>query len=95
MAAMITTLAEHSYAYESAIILHHQPSGRNIGNIAEQKKGVEMLNEWAERLLHPVANKMGISLEDFYKRMYQESIQLPLSGMALVLDCGWIKSLGL
>ena len=71
MAAMITTLAEHSYAYESAIILHHQPAGVNIGNIAEQQKKVETLNEWAERLLRPVAKKMGISLEGFYKKMYQ------------------------
>ena len=70
MAAMITTLAEHSYAYESAIILHHQPAGVNRGNIAEQQKRVETLNEWAERLLRPVADKMGISLEEFYKRMY-------------------------
>lgn len=72
MAAIITSLAEHSYAYDSAIILHHQPSGLSYGNLATQEKGIKKLQEWAKRLLLPIAKKMGITLENFYKEMYKK-----------------------
>ena len=65
MAATITTLAERSYAYPNAIILHHQMSSRlmfaNL-NITEQKEMYEESQKWWARLAGPIAKKMGIVL---------------------------------
>lgn len=75
MAATIATLAEHSYAFPNAMILHHQISNRFVMtqlNLTEQKEQVERANEFWRRLAGPVAKKMGISLEEFIKRMYEE-----------------------
>jgi ATP-dependent Clp protease protease subunit len=71
MSAVITSLADQSYAYDNAIILHHQLSGVKYGNVAEQKKSLELFQEWGRRLHEPVAKKMGISLDSFYKKMYE------------------------
>ncbi|MEM6532719.1 MAG: ATP-dependent Clp protease proteolytic subunit [Myxococcota bacterium] len=71
MAAVILTLAEHSYAYPNAIILHHQPMSGNRGNLREQEEELEVFREWAKRLHTPVAKRMGISLKEFYARMYK------------------------
>lgn len=74
MAAVITTLADHSYAYPNAVILHHQPSGGNYGNLTQQQEQVETLKEWARRLMVPIAEKMGLRSEDeFYKQMYENN----------------------
>ncbi|MBC62268.1 MAG: hypothetical protein CMP11_07410 [Zetaproteobacteria bacterium] len=75
MAAVIATMADRSFAYKNAIILHHQPSSRNRGNLTEQKESVEIFEEWAKRLHTPVAKKMGLSLEEFYQKMYQANSQ--------------------
>jgi ATP-dependent Clp protease, protease subunit len=72
MAAGITTLAARSFAYPNAIILHHQLSAGSGGNLTEHKERVKELEEWWRRLATPVAAKMGVSLEDFIKRMYQK-----------------------
>ncbi len=71
MAAGITTLAARSFAYPNAIILHHQLSGFAGGNLTEHREHVKELEEWWKRLAQPVAAKMGISIEEFLKRMYQ------------------------
>jgi ATP-dependent Clp protease protease subunit len=71
MAAGITTLAARSYAYPNAIILHHQLSASAGGNLTEQREHVKEMEEWWKRLAAPVAAKMGLSLDDFIKRMYQ------------------------
>jgi ATP-dependent Clp protease protease subunit len=73
MAAVIATLAERSYAYPSATILHHQPMGGMIGNITQQKEYLENIREWDKRLNAPVAKKMGVSMEEFRKRMYEKN----------------------
>ena len=73
MAAGITTLAKKSYAYPNAIILHHQILSGSFGNLTQQKEGVKDLQEWWERLASPVAAKMGISLDEFIKRMYERN----------------------
>lgn len=70
MAAGITTLATKSFAYPNAIILHHQLSSGNFGNLTVQQEGVRNMEEWWRRLATPVANKMGISLDEFVKQMY-------------------------
>jgi ATP-dependent Clp protease protease subunit len=70
MAANITTQAKKSYAYPNAIILHHQILSGSIGNLTEQKENIKDLEEWWKRLAAPVAAKMGLSLDDFIKKMY-------------------------
>ncbi|MCW0218831.1 MAG: ATP-dependent Clp protease proteolytic subunit [Prosthecobacter sp.] len=73
MAACITTVSKHSYAYPNAVILHHQLSAGVMGNLTQQRESVQELEEWWKRLADPVAEKMGITRDEFIKRMYQES----------------------
>lgn len=75
MAAGITTLAKESYAYPNAIILHHQISNTLYGqlNLTQQAEMVKESQRWWTRLAQPVANKMGITTEEFIKRMYEHS----------------------
>lgn len=76
MAACITTLADRSYAYPNAIILHHQPSTfvffKRI-NVREQKEAFEELQKIWQRLGGPIAKKMGISPQEFDKKLYKKS----------------------
>ena len=73
MAAGITTLAKKSFAYPNAIILHHQMSTVNWGNMTQLKEQLEKAKDWERRILDPVAKKMGISTDAFRKRMYENS----------------------
>ena len=74
MAAIITTLAEHSYAYPNAIILHHELSWYGVvGNLSQQSEFAEEAAEWWRRMATPVAEKMGISLKEFKTLMYEKS----------------------
>lgn len=73
MAAVLTTLADRSYALPNAVILHHQVWGIFWGNSTEVKEQLEIVEEWSERILKPVAQKMGITPEEFVKRMYENS----------------------
>ncbi|WP_419241283.1 ATP-dependent Clp protease proteolytic subunit [Cardinium endosymbiont of Nabis limbatus] len=74
MAALITTLATKSYAYPNAMILHHQPWSCVWGNLRETKEHYESLKEIWKRLGGRVAKKMGISLKEFDKKLYQKSM---------------------
>ncbi|MEL6341432.1 MAG: ATP-dependent Clp protease proteolytic subunit [Myxococcota bacterium] len=73
MAAVILTLAESSYAYPNAIILHHQPNSRMSGNITQQEEELRVFREWAKRLHAPVAKRMNVGLEKFYTLMYENN----------------------
>ena len=73
MAAVITTLADHSYAYPNAIILHHQMSTMQWGNMTQLKEQLEIAKEWYRRLADPVAKKMGTSIEGMTKQMYEHN----------------------
>ena len=76
MAAAICTLAENSYAYPNAVILHHQISNTIFGarlNLTQQREFFEQTNRWWDRFGVPIAAKMGITAEQFIERMYQES----------------------
>ena len=76
MAACITTLAEESYAYPNAVILHHQISSQIILaqlNLTEQKEFYEESQRWWKRLAAPVAEKMGITTDEFIRQMYAQS----------------------
>ena len=73
MAAVITTLAPHSYVYPNAVMLHHQILSFAFGNLTQQKEQLEVLKEWYKRLAEPVAKKAGMSLEAFTKEMYKHN----------------------
>lgn len=73
MAAVITTLADHSYAYPNAIILHHQMSSGLYGNMTQMAEQLENAREWERRLAEPVAQKMGVSVERFREMMYENN----------------------
>lgn len=76
MAACITTLAEESYAYPNAVILHHQISSQLAFarlNLTQQREFFEESTRWWDRLATPVAEKMGITTEELIKRMYDRS----------------------
>ncbi|MEM7015366.1 MAG: ATP-dependent Clp protease proteolytic subunit [Verrucomicrobiota bacterium] len=72
MAAVITALADDSFAYPNAILLQHQLSGFLAGNRTELQEEVAETEEWWVRLAKPVSDKMGITLDDFVKQMYEE-----------------------
>ena len=76
MAATICTLAEKSYAYPNALILHHQISSTimfaNL-NLTQQKEFYEESQQWWKRLASPLAKKMGITTDEFIKKMYAKS----------------------
>ena len=76
MAACITTLAEESYAYPNALILHHQISSQIAFarlNLTQQKEFFQESTRWWDRLAAPVAKKMGITTDEFIKKMYARS----------------------
>jgi ATP-dependent Clp protease protease subunit len=73
MAAIITTLADDSYAYPNAIILHHQMSSGMGGNMTQLAEQLENAREWERRLGEPVAAKMGVSLDEFRRLMYENN----------------------
>lgn len=76
MAATICTLAEKSYAYPNAVLLHHQISSTimfaNL-NLTEQREFYEESQQWWKRLAGPLAKKMGITTDEFIKKMYAKS----------------------
>ena len=77
MAACITTLAERSFAYPNAIILHHQISQTYAFsqlNLTDQKEAYEDLKKWWNRLADPIARKMGITSDEFIEMMYDKTV---------------------
>jgi ATP-dependent Clp protease protease subunit len=71
MAAIITTLAEHSYAYPNAILLHHQASAGLAGNGRDLEDQIKQFKEISRRLIGEVAGKIGTTEEEFVKQMYE------------------------
>ena len=52
-------------------MLHHQILSSSFGNLTQQKEQLKEMEEWWKRLATPVAGKMGVGLDDFIKRMYE------------------------
>jgi ATP-dependent Clp protease protease subunit len=75
MAAAITTLAEESYAYPNAVLLHHQISSVIMGqlNLTQQREFHEESQRWWKRLGTPIADKMGITTDELIQKMYARS----------------------
>ena len=71
MAAIITTLADHSYCYPDSIVLHHQASSLLYGTGRDLKDQMRQFNEISDRLIGEVAKKIGISEEQFVNQMYE------------------------
>jgi ATP-dependent Clp protease protease subunit len=74
MAAAICTLAEDSFAYPNAILLHHQISNTAGGrlNLTQQREFFEQSTRWWDRLATPIAEKMGVTTDEFIEKMYAE-----------------------
>ena len=76
MAAAMVTLAKKSFAYPNAVILHHQISNTfylTRLNLTQQKEYYTETEKWWDRLAKPIAKKMGITPEEFVKKMYEKS----------------------
>lgn len=76
MAATMVTLATKSFAYPNAVILHHQISSTFFFtrmNLTQQKEFYEESKKWWERLASPIAAKMGITIDELIKKMYEHS----------------------
>jgi len=73
MAASIATLAERSYSYPNAVILHHQISWGVSGNLTQQREFLEEAEEWWRRVARPVAEKMDLTLDEFIALMYEKN----------------------
>jgi ATP-dependent Clp protease, protease subunit len=73
MAAIITTRAKRSFAYPNALILHHQMSGFAWGNQTQMDENLKFMKRLEKRVLGPVAKKMGLTLEQFRKKMYKNN----------------------
>ncbi|MEM6330736.1 MAG: ATP-dependent Clp protease proteolytic subunit, partial [Planctomycetota bacterium] len=74
MAACITTLADHSYCYPNAIILHHQASSALVGNGRSMEDQKKMFDEISHRLLGAVAKKIGTTEQEFVDAMYENRV---------------------
>jgi len=73
MAAMITSMAEHSLIYPNAIILHHQILTRTSGNLKQHQEQLKDLEEWFRRLAGPFAEKQKLTLNQLVKMMYENN----------------------
>ncbi len=73
MAAVITALADQSFAYPNALFVHHQIWSGMFGNMTQQAETLEMTKDWSTRMMGPVAEKMGLSLEQLVEQMYQHN----------------------
>ena len=71
MAAVITSLADKSYVYPNALILHHQLMYGAMGNLKQQKQAMEHGQEWFRRIATPIAKRMGLTMDQFVAKMYE------------------------
>jgi len=73
MAAVITTLAKRSFCYPGTLLMHHQPSLGLQGNLTKIRQNLDWSRIWCDRINADVAARMGISLDEFVRRMYASS----------------------
>jgi ATP-dependent Clp protease protease subunit len=70
MSAIITTMAKRSYVYPQSIVLHHQASTSLTGNQTQLEQQLKWSKIWCERIFVKVAQKMGITVDEFVAKMY-------------------------
>jgi ATP-dependent Clp protease protease subunit len=73
MAAVIAGRAEHSVAYEHAILLHHQMWTFTWGNQTQIQEELDFMKEWQRRLFGPLAERAGVTMAEFVEKMYENS----------------------
>ncbi len=73
MCAVLTTLAKRSFAYPNAVIVHHQIWTFAFGNKVQLEEQLEDTQKWTQRILQPVAEKMGLSMGEFVTQMYEHN----------------------
>lgn len=73
MAAILTAAAERSFAYPNAMFIHHQIASLYFGNRTQITEHMDLADKWAQRVEVVVAQKMGVSLDDFVQQMYEHS----------------------
>ncbi len=92
MAAVITAMAPHSYAYPNAILLHHQILGGSVGNLTEQREQVRETEEWSRRLTAPLCKKFHMTEKKFVQEMYRHNSQGNWSEFAdRAVKLGWVE----
>ena len=74
MAAVITTLARRSFVYPGTLLMHHQPSFGMQGNLRELRERFDWSKAWCDRINREVSAKMGLSLDEFVRRMYAATV---------------------
>lgn len=74
MAAVIATLAERSYCFPGTLIMHHQPSFGLQGNLRQLREQYDWSKVWCDRINRQVAAKVGLSLDEFVRRMYAATV---------------------
>jgi ATP-dependent Clp protease protease subunit len=92
MAAIIATLADHSYCYPDALVLHHQASAYLGGTGRDIEDQMRQFKEISHRLIGAVAKKLGMSEKEFVDQMYKNrtSGDWELFGDEAV-EKGWIE----
>ncbi len=91
MAAIITAQAPRSFAYPNALIIHHQISSFFYGNPTQVNQDLKITQEWGERLMRPVAARMGITLEEFTQLMYEKNTEGNWTEFATqAQELGWV-----
>jgi len=94
MAAMIASMACHSFIYPNAIMLHHQILTRTSGNLRQHQEQVKDLEEWFRRLAGPFTEKLKIKLQDFVDQMYQNNSDGDWREFGdRAVELGWIGTL--
>ncbi len=75
MAATITAVADRSFTYPNAYFVHHQISTVFFGkmNLTQKKEFYDSSQKLWKRVATPIADKMGITTEEFIKKMYEHS----------------------
>lgn len=74
MAAVVATTAERSYCFANTKILHHQISSVfPRANLTSLRESMRTTEEVYRMFIGPVAKKLGISIEEMTKQMYEHN----------------------
>lgn len=74
MAAVLATTAERSYCFANTRILHHQISSVfSRANLTVLRENLARSEEVYEIFIGPVVKKLGVSIEEFTKQMYENN----------------------
>ena len=95
MAAVIATTAERSYCFANTMILHHQISSQTPrANLTILQESIRESKKWYKIFAEPVAQKMGITLDEFTKQMYEHNSEGNWTEYGEnAVKCKWIDQL--